>query len=66
MFDLRLNMLLKKHKSLSPFASTKKATQRKHSGAKVSKTFDQNLADTLAASDKGSCFEQEKLLALDE
>ena len=34
-------------------------------GRKVSKTFDQNLADTLAASDKGSCFEQEKLLALD-
>lgn len=29
------------------------------------KTFDQNLAYALAASDKGSCFEQEKLLALD-
>jgi len=44
---------------------------RKHHGGKsqrekVSKTFHQNRADSLAASDKGSCFKQEKLLALDE
>jgi hypothetical protein len=38
----------------------------KSRGEKVSKTFDWNWADALAASDKGSCFEQEKLLALDE
>ena len=29
------------------------------------KSFDQNLAYVLAASDKGSCFEHEKLLALE-
>jgi len=43
---------------------------RKHHGGKsqrekVSKTFHQNRADSLAPGDKGSCFEQEKLLALD-
>jgi len=59
-------MSLKKHKSSSPFASTKKATQRENLGKKVSKTFDQNWADVFAASDRRSCFEQEKLLALDE
>ena len=58
-------MLLKKHKSLCPFVSSKKASQRKKSGEKGSKTFNQNWADTLASSDKGFCFEQ-KLLALDE
>jgi len=56
----------KKRKSSCPFASTKKAPQRENSGKKVSKTFDQNWAGALASSDKGSCFEQEKLLALDE
>jgi len=35
-------------------------------GEKVSKTFDQNWAGGLAASGRGSCLEQEKLLALDE
>jgi len=44
----------------------KKAARRKKSREKVSKTFDRNWADALAASDKGSCFEQEKLLALHE
>ena len=44
---------------------------RKHHGGKsqrekVSKTFHQNRADSLAPGDKGSCFKQEKLLALDE
>ena len=48
-------MSSKKRKSLYPFASTK-----------VSKTLDQNWADALAASDKGSCFEQEKLVALNK
>jgi len=44
--------------------------QRKHHRGKilgkVSKTLDQNWADALAPSDKGSCFEQEKLLALNK
>ena len=48
-------MSSKKRKSLYPFASTK-----------VSKTLDQNWADALAASNKGSCFEQEKLVALNK
>jgi len=59
-------MSSKKRKSSCPFASTKKAPQRKKSGEKVSKTFDQNWAGGLAASGRGSCLEQEKLLALDE
>jgi len=60
-------MSLKKRKSSCPFASMKtEAPHRKNSGEKVSKTFDQNWADVLAASDKGSYLEQEKLLALDE
>jgi len=56
-------MSSKKRKRSCPFASAKKAPQRKKSGEKG---FYQNWADALAASDKGSCFEQEKLLALDE
>jgi len=54
-------MSLKKCKSSCPFASTKtEAPQRKNSGEKVSKTFDENWADALL-SEEGSCFE---LLAL--
>jgi len=50
-------MSLKKCKSSYPFASRKKAPQKKNSGEKVSKTFDENWADALAAS---FCFEQKK------
>ena len=61
-------MSSKKRKSSCPFASAKKAPKRKKSGGgKVSKTFDQNWADALAASDKGSYFVRRRsLLALDE
>ena len=51
---------------MCPFASTTKAPQRKNSGEKVSKTFNHKKANALAASDQGSCFEQEKLLSLIE
>ena len=46
----------------------KSATEEKveGGGGGISKTFDQNWADALATSDKGSYFEQEKLFALDE
>ena len=50
----------KKRKSSCPFASAKNAPKRKKM-----KTFDKDLAQALAASDKGSYFEQEKLLALE-
>ena len=41
--------------------------KRKNPGRKgCKKTFDQNWAEALAAGDKSSCFNQEKLLALDE
>ena len=61
-------MLSKKRKSLCSCANAKEAPPRKQSGEKVSKTFDQpDWVDVLAATDKGSRFEQaEKLLALDE
>ena len=41
-------------------------TPQKKSRENVSRMFDQNWADALAASNNGCCFEQEKLLALDE
>ena len=47
----------KKRKSPCPFASAKKPSKRK----KGSISF-----HVLAASDQGSCFKQEKLIALDE
>ena len=50
----------KKRKSSCPFTSAKNAPKRKKM-----KTFDKDLAQALAASDKGSYFEQEKLLALE-
>ena len=50
----------KKRKSSCPFASAKNAPKQKKM-----KTFDKDLAQALAASDKGSYFEQEKLLALE-
>ena len=52
----------KKRKSPCPFASAKKPSKRK----KGSHSFDKDRADELAASDRGSYFEQEKLIALDE
>ena len=52
----------KKRKSPCPFASSKKPSKRK----KLSNSFDKNRADVLAASDRGSHVEQEKLIALDE
>ena len=52
----------KKRKSPRPFASSKKPSKRK----KLSNSFDKNRADVLAASDRGSHVEQEKLIALDE
>ena len=51
----------KKRKSPCPFASSKKPSKRK----KLSNSFDKNRA-VLAASDRGSHVEQEKLIALDE
>ena len=51
----------KKRKSSScPFAGAKKAPKRKKSSKRLSK----DRAEDLAASDKGSYFEQEQLLAL--
>ena len=35
-------------------------------GKKVSKSFDKDRADILAANDRGSYFEQEKLISQDE
>ena len=55
-------MSLKKKRSLCPFASAKKPSKRE----KVSKSFDNDRADVLAASDRGSYFEQEKLISQDE
>ena len=52
----------KKRKSPCPFASAKKPSKRK----KGSNSFDKDRADVLASSDRGSYFEQEKLIALDE
>jgi len=52
----------KKRKSSCPFASAKKLSKRK----KSSNSFDKDRADLLAASDRGSYFEQEKLIAVDE
>ena len=58
-------MLLKKKTplgSLCPFASAKKTSKRR----KLPNFFDKDQADVLAASDGGSYFEQEKLIALDK
>ena len=55
-------MSSKKKRSLCPFASSKKPSKRKM----VSKSFDKDRADVLAASDRGSYFEQEKLISQDE
>ena len=55
-------MSSKKKRSPCPFASAKKPSKRK----KVSKSFDKDRADVLAASDRGSYFEQEKLISQDE
>ena len=52
----------KKGKSPLPLASSKKPSKRK----KLSNSLDKNRADVLAASDRGSHVEQEKLIALDE
>ena len=48
----------KKRKSPCPFARTFKAEKAAN--------FDKDCADVLAARDRGSYFEQEKLIALDE
>ena len=50
----------KKRKRSCPFSSAKKATKRK-----TSKVFHKEWAEALASSDKGSYFEQDKLLELD-
>ena len=55
-------MSSKKKRSPCPFASGKKPSKRK----KVSKSFDKDRADVLAASDRGSYFVQDKLISLDE
>ena len=52
----------KKCRSPCPFASSKKPSKRK----KLSNSFNKNRADVLAASDRGSYIEQDKLIALDE
>lgn len=55
--------LKKKCKSTCPFASAKKPSKRK----KGSISFDKDQADVLTASDQDVfCFEQEKLIVLDE
>ena len=56
------SMSSKKKRSPYPFANAKKPSKRK----KVSKSFDKDRADVLAASDRGSYFEQEKLISQDE
>ena len=53
---------MSKKKRPCPFASAKKPSKRK----KVSKSFDKDRADVLAASDRGSYFEQEKFISQDE
>ena len=50
----------KKRKRSCPFSSEKKAPKRKSL-----KVFNKEWAEALAASDKGSYFEQDKLLELD-
>ena len=55
-------MSSKKKRSPCPFASAKKPSKRK----KVSKSFDKDRADVLAASDRGSYFDQEKFISQDE
>ena len=50
----------KKRKSSCPFSNAKKTPKRK-----TSKAFSKEWAEALAASDKGSYFEQDKLLELD-
>ena len=52
----------KKRKRSCPFSSTKKAPKRKTSEVHV---FHKELAEALAASEKGSHFEQDKLLDFD-
>ena len=53
----------KKHLSPCPFASAKKSSKRKRG----SNSFNKDGSDVLlAVSDWGSCFEQEKLIALDK
>ena len=47
----------KKRKRSCPFSSAKKAPKRK-----TSKVFDKESVEALAASDKGSYFEKDKLL----
>jgi len=53
---------MKKRKRFCRFASAKKPSKRK----KGSNSFDKDRADLLAASDRGSYFEQGKLIAVDE
>ena len=55
-------MSSKNKRSPCPFASAKKPSKRK----KLSKSFDKDRADILAASDRVSYFEQEKLISQDE
>ena len=50
----------KKRKRSCPFSNAKKAPKRN-----TSKAFNEKWAEALAASDKGSYFEQDKLLELD-
>ena len=52
----------KKRQRPCPFASAKKPSKRK----KGLNSFDKDQADVLAASERGSYFEQDKLIALDE
>ena len=54
--------VVEEKRSPCPFASAKKPSRRK----KVSKSFGKDQADVLAASDRGSYFEQEKLISQGE
>ena len=55
-------MSSKKKRSLCPFANAKKPSNIK----KVSKSFNKDRADVLAASDRSSYFEQEKLIYISQ
>ena len=56
-------MSKKKRKNPCPFASEVEGTFKEE---KLSNSFDKNRPEVLAASDRGSHVEQEKLIALDE
>ena len=59
-------MSKKKRKNPCPFASEETEAKKPSKRKKLSNSFDKNRADVLAATDRGSHVEQEKLIALDD